>query len=108
MSSFNIKKTTNTGGGEGVDPYLDFSRGLFSNITCVNKFGRNPDIDTATKVNRIRHFYSLFGGSTSTFFQEFRPYKIFNEKTDIIVRCEEVSANNADLSAGFDLILVDN
>lgn len=56
----------------------------------------------------VEHFESVNNAGTSHFQNFFIPYKRFEEQTDIWVRCDEVTANATSISAGFDLILVDN
>lgn len=57
--------------------------------------------------SRIQHFFGLENGS-GHYHHTFKPYKKFLSNTDIFVRIDEVSANDMDISAGFDIILVDN
>ena len=57
--------------------------------------------------SRIKHFFGLENGS-GHYHHSFKPYKKFLANTDIFIRVDEVSANDMDISAGFDLVLVDN
>ena len=57
---------------------------------------------------RTRHHLGLAAGGSSHFFHPFPVPLVFTEKTDLIVRCTEVSASATDISAGFDLVLVNN
>lgn len=56
--------------------------------------------------SRATHFFGLENGS-GHYNRSFNPYKKFLANTDIWIRCDEVSANDMDISAGFDLILID-
>jgi hypothetical protein len=56
----------------------------------------------------VEHYIGLATDGSSYVPQEFRPYKVFYERTDVWIRCESVSANNTSIDAGFDIILVDN
>jgi hypothetical protein len=56
---------------------------------------------------RAKHFFGLTAGG-GHYHHIFKPYKKFLENTDIFIRCDEVTANDMDISAGFDIILVDN
>lgn len=48
---------------------------------------------------------SINGGFFS---RDFNPYSPISQGTDIWIRCESVTDNDTDISAGFDIILVDN
>lgn len=67
---------------------------------------RGP-IDVATSAWQTRHIWAVSLAGSSDVPHEFIPYKVFAEKTDILVKCL-VTQINSDISAGFDLILVDN
>lgn len=58
--------------------------------------------------NRTRHFGSIAADGSNTFDKPFKPFKMFEAESDIILRVESVSAGNADISGGYDLILVDH
>ncbi len=58
-------------------------------------------------VKHVCHISGLAIAGTSDFTKKFRPYKKFTEKMDIFVELTTVGAA-ADVSAGFDLIIVDN
>lgn len=73
----------------------------------VSLYGRSG-IDTAEPVLRQRHYENLSIQGTSSFTRVFDPPRKFEEKTDIFVRTLGLSDSNADVSAGFDLILVEN
>ena len=53
---------------------------------------------------QIKHIFGLISGDHH---HDFKPYKVFNEKTDIYIEASPVG-KAADVSAGFDLILIDN
>lgn len=56
----------------------------------------------------VEHYLGLGTAGSSIIEHKYTPYKRFEERTDIMMRAEEVSANDMDISGGFDLILVDN
>jgi hypothetical protein len=56
----------------------------------------------------VEHYCSLATDGTSSFTRPFLPYKVFEERTDIWVRCETASANTTQITGAFDIILVDN
>ena len=56
--------------------------------------------------SRVDDFFSI--SDTRALTDNPKPYRNFEEHTDIWIRCDEVSANDADITAGFDLILVTN
>lgn len=55
---------------------------------------------------RVKHFSGLAVDGTSNYLHKYEPPKKLTEKTDILVRCLEVTDNNTDVSAGFDLVIV--
>lgn len=57
---------------------------------------------------RLEEYFSLAIEGTSFATIKFKPYKKIDSNTDLIVQCEGVTDNNTDISAGFDLYLVDN
>ena len=58
---------------------------------------------------QIKHIMGLDADATSQFYHKFEPYHKVTEKTDIYLNCTNLSgAATADVSAGFDLVLVDN
>jgi len=63
--------------------------------------------NAAVQAPRVRHTIGLSNTGNSYVQQEFVPYKTFTEKTDIYIDGAPVG-KAADISAGFDLILVDN
>lgn len=58
--------------------------------------------------SRALHFFGLNEAGSSNYHHPFRPYKVILENTDIWIRCDTCSANGTAISAGFDLILVNN
>lgn len=80
---------------------------IASSLCKMTLRSRGP-IDVVTSPWLERHDWGLAMTGTSSFSYEFKPSKVFTEKTDIVVRCESVTQNNSDISAGFDLVLVDN
>jgi hypothetical protein len=56
--------------------------------------------------SRVRHPFGLENGS-GHYHHSFRPYDKILANTDIWIRCDEVSANDMDISAGFGMLLVD-
>jgi hypothetical protein len=54
------------------------------------------------------HYFSLSTDGSSKIQHFFSPYKVFEERTDIWIRCESVTANDTDITAAFDLIIKDN
>jgi len=57
--------------------------------------------DTATKTQRFKDYFGLDTDATSFVKLEFEIPGTFPEKTDLIMRCVSVSANDFDVSAGF-------
>jgi len=53
---------------------------------------------------QIKHVIGLISGA---YLHSFNPYNMFSEKTDIFITAQPVG-KAADISAGFDLIVVDN
>ncbi len=68
---------------------------------------RSP-IDVANSPLRVRDSFGYSNVGSSGGDNEYIPPKIFEEKTDIVMRIQEVSANGTDGFAGFDLVIVDN
>jgi len=60
------------------------------------------------KVFRVVNKIGIMSGGSSTFTRVPAVPGKFPEKTDVKIRCEEVSVNATAVAAGFDLILVDN
>lgn len=58
--------------------------------------------------SRAKHFFGVVETGSSHYDHPFHPYRRTPENTDIWVRADAVSSNNTVVSAGFDLILVDN
>jgi hypothetical protein len=56
---------------------------------------------------RVQHFEGGQTSGTSALGHPFNPPKVFTEKTDIVMRVNEVSAD-VDVSGGFDLVLEEN
>lgn len=65
-------------------------------------------LDTLVPAKIHRHHVGGVKAGTSYRVQPFEPYKVFEEKTDIIVNVPATSNDNLSLAAGFDLILVDD
>lgn len=59
-------------------------------------------------VFRIVNKIGIQSTGSSHFIREPAIPGTFPEKTDILIRCEDVTANGTSISAGFDLVLVDN
>lgn len=58
-------------------------------------------------IKHVRHVFGLAIDGDSRYERMFHPHKVFPEKTDIFMEATTVAAS-ADVSAGFDLILLDN
>lgn len=68
------------------------------------------DLDLRTRVSgvlRIQDHFGLRTDGTSSVNIVYQPYKVFDAQTDIFVRATS-SANNVDVHAKFDIILVDD
>ena len=65
-------------------------------------------IDTAVPALRTRHKVSFDTSGTSSRSWRYIPYKVFTEKTDVIMRIVSANVNNMTVHGGFDLILVTN
>lgn len=76
-------------------------------IAQMEIWSRGP-IDDPNSAFRIRHKEGITIDGTSNVPHEFKPPKVFEEKTDIILRCALVSDLNTKISGGFDLVLVEN
>lgn len=59
------------------------------------------------QVFQVKHTSSLHSTGTSAYKHDFVEPEIFVEKTDIIIECD-TSQNAVSISAGFDIVLVDN
>jgi len=79
----------------------------------LNRTGASASVDTTVN---IRNFGGVFRAllttgcitsATSLFQRDWNPYPAIEEKTDVKISAIS-SANNTDISAGFDIILVDN
>ena len=79
----------------------------------VNKAVSNVAVDltfwarSVGGVFRVQATIGMLGAGTSHFQHEYGPYPKYDQKTDLRMSAV-ASANNADVSAGFDLILLDN
>ena len=58
-------------------------------------------------VETVEHAFSL-GAASGSFVKEFKPPKKFTQGTDIWMRCIEVTDSDSEISAGFDIVMVDN
>jgi hypothetical protein len=56
----------------------------------------------------VEHTFGLATDGSSFINHPFNPYKVFQEKTDIRMRAEAVSAANCDITGAFEMILVKN
>jgi hypothetical protein len=54
------------------------------------------------------HYLSLATDGASYVQHQFSPYKVFQERTDVWMRCETSSANDISITGAFDIILVNN
>lgn len=54
----------------------------------------------------VEHFFSLATDGSSSIYHPFKPEKVFQERTDIWIRCESVTATNTDITGSFDIKLV--
>ncbi len=59
-------------------------------------------------VFQVKSRLALIGTGSSTWQYAYTIPLPLPEKTDVIIRCEEVEANNTGVSGGFDVLLVDN
>lgn len=78
--------------------------GAFANMTIKQtKFAKQGTAGSVTE-----HFFSLSTSGSSHVSHHFNPHKVFEEQTDVWIRCESVSANTTAITAAFDIILIDN
>lgn len=78
------------------------STNAMANITIRTRlWGNGSDGD-------IVNGYSNVAVSGGFYSRSFNPYSKISQGTDIWIRCESVTDSNTSLSAGFDLILIDN
>jgi hypothetical protein len=68
---------------------------------------RGP-VDVATSPWRVKQYGYLTLSGSRQLNNNYLPYKVFTEKTDIVLRSEVVTVQNVRVTGGFDLILVDN
>jgi hypothetical protein len=54
------------------------------------------------------HYLSVATDGASYVQHQFSPYKVFEERTDVWMRCETSSANDIAITGAFDIILVNN
>lgn len=79
----------------------------------INRTGASASVDTTVKVRNFEGVFrallttGLITSATSLFQRDWNPYPKLLEKTDVKVSSIS-STNNSDVSAGFDIILVDN
>ncbi len=59
------------------------------------------NVDTATKATRFKHYFGLDTNATSHVEHTFCIPEVYPEKTDVLMRCNVVSANDFDIGAGF-------
>jgi len=80
--------------------WCDMNRSVTSGSCNFDMFARSEG-----GVFRVQTTTASVGAGTSHFQHQYEPYPSFNAKTDIKITAD-ASANNTDISAGFDLILV--
>ncbi|MCK5615625.1 hypothetical protein KAR91_77890 [Candidatus Pacearchaeota archaeon] len=56
----------------------------------------------------IEHYFGMATDGNSHVHHPYGPYKRFEEKTDIFMRADTVTANDTEVTGAFDIILVDN
>ena len=86
--------------------YANLVRGKSAVASMTLRITPIANIDGAG--SRAIHYFGLDSAGGSNFQQHFVPYKKILANTDIWLRVDEVTANDMDISGGFDLILVDN
>lgn len=74
---------------------------------CRVSLFERPDADAANASWQIKHTVGLGVDGSSYISQTWSPYRSVEAKTDIRVVVEDVSDNDVDVSAGFDLALID-
>lgn len=77
-----------------------------SRATISLRFRQNAD--TATASLQIKHTESVVIDGTSKLVHNWMPPVRVSEKTDILIRVDLVSDNDSDISAGFDMMVIDN
>ena len=78
--------------------------GALANMTLRQTKFAGPDGSGSV----TEHYFSLATDGSSHITHHFNPYKVFEEKTDVWMRCEATSANTVQITGAFDIILVDN
>jgi hypothetical protein len=89
--------------------YGSLNQGSVSPISLVNlRLLVKPDASQSDSPFQIKHMFGLSvqGGKPGR--HDFTPYFPITEKSDIKMRVTDITQNDSDVSAGFDLILVDN
>jgi hypothetical protein len=66
-----------------------------------------PMASTDGAGSRVQHFFGLEAAG-GHYHHSFSPPKKILAQTDIWIRCDEVSADNVDISAGFDVLLIED
>jgi hypothetical protein len=89
---------------EGYYANLNQTANVGPTACNVRLFARDND---AGYERQVKHFLGLDPDATSHFNHQFRPYTKFTQKTDIFIDATS-EGKASDVSAGFDLILVDN
>jgi hypothetical protein len=122
QTDLTITAQINPGNGQTLMAIYTVPRGcraymvnLYGNLNRAGGVGTFADISirevpfasVSGSGNRLKHFGSLGTDGSGFWERQFRPFKEFDAESDIILRVESVSAGNADISGGFDLILVD-
>jgi len=77
--------------------------GVAPTSLSIKLWASDRDNSYAKQIKHVRGMAAISG-----FQHEFNPYMSFTQKTDVYITCSPVSAQPVNISAGFDLILVDN
>lgn len=88
--------------------FCSFNRSAAGTEQATVELDAVINIDTATKARMKTAVFGLSVNGSSMKDLKNEPYIEILGKTDLIMRATDVSANNSDISAGFDLILVDD
>lgn len=81
--------------------YSSSVRGVATAGTAELVLAATYNADLATKTHRFKHYFGLNTTGTSHVEHTFCVPQVYPEKTDIFIRCLDVSANDFSIGAGF-------
>jgi hypothetical protein len=88
--------------------YSTLNRASPAAVSCDICMFAKPAADVATSPWQLKHIRGMFSAGNSSASHRFNPWYKFEEKTDIKMQATDCNANDTDVSAGFDVIMVAN